>query len=213
MLNTKWEQGGMKLLQWAQELQTIAQTGLTYADDSYDIARYNRLRELAAQMLSQVFDASVEDVHRLLLHDAGHPTPKIDVRAVILYEKQILLVQEAADQAWSLPGGWADPGESARTAIEREVWEETGYEVQATRLLAVYDRAKHGHPPYPFAVYKLFFACSLADGVARTSNETTAVQFFSLHELPPISLERVTPAQILHLAEVYTYPNRATEFD
>ena len=135
------------------------------------------------------------------------------MRAAVFRENRILLVRESTDGAWSLPGGWADVGESPADAVVREVREESGYETRAVKLLAVYDRNRHGHPPFPFHAYKLFFRCELIGGEAALSNETTGVDWFAEDALPPISTIRVTAAQIHRFFEHYRNPDWPTDFD
>ena len=72
--------------------------------------------------------------------DAGYATPKVDVRGVVFQDGKILLVQERSDGMWTLPGGWADVGDSPADAVVREIREESGYETRATKLLALLDR-------------------------------------------------------------------------
>jgi ADP-ribose pyrophosphatase YjhB (NUDIX family) len=200
-------------LQWAREIQSIAQTGLSYAPDPYDVERYVRLRGIAAEMMSSGESFEVEQLETLFAAQEGHATPKIDVRAAIFQNEAILLVQGTDDGAWSLPGGWADPGESPSEAIAREVREETGYTVAANRLLALYDRDRHAHPAMEFHVYKLFFDCAIRSGSPTTSPETSDIRFFPVVDLPPLSLTRVLPQQIAHLFELHKHPEMATEFD
>lgn len=181
-------------LRWAKTLQTLAQTGLTYAKDPYDITRYESIGEIAFEMMAMGAQVDMHRVRELFQEEHGHATPKVDVRAVIFKDNTILLVKERSDGGWTLPGGWADVGESPSEAVVREVLEESGYQVQATRLLAVYDRDKHDHPPLAYYVYKLFFECEIVGGTAASSLETEEVAFLALEALPPLSLTRVIPA-------------------
>lgn len=199
---------------WARELAAMAQTGLTYARDPYDVARYVRLRELALEMFAASTDAPLPVVRGVFDAESGHATPKVDVRAVVLDEaERMLLVRERRDGRWTLPGGWADVDETPAEAVAREVEEESGYRVRATRLLAVWDKRRHDHPPQPFFVYKLVFQCALLGGAPRASDETDDVAFFAPDALPPLSLDRVTPAQIGRLAALAARPGEPTAFD
>ena len=200
-------------LQWAREIQSIAQTGLSYAPDPYDVERYIRLRSIAAEMMSSGDLFEIERLETLFATQVGHATPKIDVRATIFQNDTILLVQGTDDGAWSLPGGWADPGESPSEAIAREVHEESGYIVAANRLLALYDRDRHPHPTMEFHVYKLFFDCDIRGGNRATSPETSDVRFFPVDDLPSLSLTRVLPQQIARLFELHLHPAMAADFD
>ena len=202
------------VLAWGRELAAMTQTALTYARDPYDVARYVRLRELAAEMLATGADAPLGVVRGVLAAETGHATPKVDVRACVIDERgRLLLVRERSDGGWTLPGGWADVGETPSEAVVREVEEESGFVVRATRLLAVWDKRRHDHPPQPFYVYKLFFLCERSGGAARTSDETDDVGFFALDALPPLSLHRVTPAQLHRLSALAALPDAPTAFD
>jgi ADP-ribose pyrophosphatase YjhB (NUDIX family) len=202
------------LLQWAQRLQAIAQNGLTYARDPFDVERFNQVRQIAAEILaSGSATTPTESLVDLFKRNFGYATPKVDVRAAVFQDDRILLVKERSDGCWTLPGGWADIGDPPSVAALREVREESGYEATAKKLAAVYDRELHNHPPYPFHSCKLFFVCELAGGTAQTSMETTAVDFFAEDALPPLSLVRVMPVQIRHMFAHYRHPEWPTSFD
>lgn len=203
-----------KWLDWAKRLQAIAQTGLTYGKEPYDLERYAAVRQIAAEMMAE--GGGVGDwapVLELFSRDAGYATPKVDVRAAVFRDDRVLLVKEREDGCWTLPGGWADVGDAPSLAAVREVKEESGYDVVATKLAAVYDRNRHDHPPIPFHAYKLFFLCDLIGGQPATSYETLAVDFVAEDQLPPLSLGRVTMAQISHLFDHHRHPEWPTSFD
>jgi ADP-ribose pyrophosphatase YjhB (NUDIX family) len=203
-----------KWLMWAKRLQAIAQTGLTYAKDHFDIERYESIRLVAAEMMAAGSrDQGVESFVKVLSADVGYATPKVDVRAVVFRDERLLLVREKEDGCWTLPGGWADIGDSPSIAVVREVKEESGYEVKVRKLLALLDRDLHGHPPIPYQVYKLFFLCDIVGGTAHAERETDAVDFFSSENIPPLSLTRVMPAEIARLFEHFRHPEWPTEFD
>jgi ADP-ribose pyrophosphatase YjhB (NUDIX family) len=206
-------------LTWARELQTLAQTGLAYASDAYDRERYERIRAIAAEMLAEGAGLPLPEAMALFTADSGHATPKVDVRGVVFRAGRVLLVRERADGLWTVPGGWADPGESPSAATVREVFEESGYRTRAVRLLACYDRSLHGHGPHPYHIYKLFFECELvADdgggpGAGPSYQETDGVDFFPPDDLPPLSTGRVTAAQIRRFAERQGHPEWPADFD
>src|SRR6516162_6976744 len=156
-----------KWLLWARELQAIAQTGLAFTKDAYDRQRYERLRQLAAQIVAEHAGVEASCVEGLFSQQMGYATPKIDVRGALFKEGKILLVRERADPGrWTLPGGWADVNRSPRECVVAEVREEAGLEVKPIKLAAVYDRSRHPHvPPYSFHIYKMFFICEIASGV------------------------------------------------
>lgn len=209
----RW-QSLMQWLEWAQRLQAIAQTGLTYAKDPFDIERYQAVRKIAAEIMSAGSTTSVQVIEDLFRVEAGYATPKIDVRAAVFNgEHKVLLVREREDGRWTLPGGWADIGNSPSENVIREVLEESGYTVTVQKLAAVYDRSRHGHPPIASYTYKLFFLCRLTGGLAASSTETDSVGFFAEHELPPLSLTRVTSEQISCMFEHYRHPDLPTAFD
>jgi ADP-ribose pyrophosphatase YjhB (NUDIX family) len=200
-------------LQWARRLDAIAQTGLFYVTDQYDRDRYEEIRQIAAELVANHTRVPTADVLPLLSADDGYATPKVDVRAAVFQEGKLLYVREREDGRWTLPGGWADVGQSAAESVVREVREESGYEVNATKLLAFYDRDKHPHPPILHHSFKMFFRCELTGGSARTSYETTEVAFFGEDEAPELSLPRVLPEQIHHMYEHYRNPDWPTTFE
>ncbi len=200
-------------LDYTRRLASIAQIGLTYATDPYNRERYEHLRDMAVEMASAYSDGDPEVVRRLFTSEPGYPTPKVDVRGVVFREDKVLLVREAADGLWTLPGGWADVGDTPRRAVEREIREESGFEARATKLLAVYDRDNQGHPAYEFAIYKLFFQCEIVGGGPAISHETLDVGFFGRDELPDLSTGRVLASQIACFFEHYHDPDLPTDFD
>lgn len=198
---------------WAQRLQSIAQAGLTYTQNVFDVERYHQTQQIAAEILAAGTDAPLQQVQGLLSVEAGYATPKLDVRGVVIRDGKILLVKELSDGCWTLPGGWVDVGEGPSTAAEREVWEESGYEVRAVKLLALYDRNLHDYPPFVFHTYKMIFLCDLLGGSPTTSIETGGAEFFGENEIPPLSVERVTPQVLTRLFELARHPDWPTDFD
>ena len=201
------------LVQWAQRIQALSQTGLTYAKDPYDRSRYEELREIAAEMLAAPLGAAPSELAGLFRAEEGYATPKIDVRGVVIQDDKVLLVRERSEGLWSLPGGWADVGDAPSGAVEREILEESGYEAKAIKLLAFYDRNLHDHPPMAFHVYKTFFRCEITGGNPALSSETDGVDFFALDALPPLSVERVTAKQVARFFDHARHPDWPTDFD
>nr|MBN1228330.1 NUDIX hydrolase [Anaerolineae bacterium] len=204
-------------LEWARKLQAIARNGLTYSQNPFEIERLQQVQEVASQILATYTDAGFEEIQYLYKQDAGYATPKVDVRGVVFHQNRLLLVQERLDGGWTLPGGWADVGDSPSAATEREVFEESGYKTRATRLLALYDRSnsRHGHPPHPNHIYKVFFLCTLVDGAPATSIETEAVGWFSKEECASLRLSegRTTHSQIARLFELNLSETLEADFD
>lgn len=193
-----------------QKLNAIAQTGLTFSKDVFDTERYESLRHIATELMASRFDIDSETLHHVT--ESGYATPKTDVRAFILRDGKLLMVREAEDGLWSLPGGWADVGDTPSTAVCREVAEETGLQVKATKLLGVWDRNLHGHPPLPWHVYKLIFLCEETGGSLAINHETTSLGFFDINELPPLSLTRIV-AEELEVSMAIATSDRPTWFD
>jgi len=202
-------------LRWAKQLAALAQNGLTYSDNEYEIDRYQQIRQIAAEMMAAGFDLDAKTFLDLFSRERGYATPKVDVRGVVFRDDRILLVKEKLDDGWTLPGGWADPCQSPSEAVAREVFEESGFEVRVTKLAAVYDRSKHPHQPLmPFHLYKMFFLCEITGGQAQESYETTAVEFFAEKEIPAkLSISRTLPFQIARMFEHHRNAALPTDFD
>jgi ADP-ribose pyrophosphatase YjhB (NUDIX family) len=201
-------------LLWARELQAIAQTGLTFGSDRYDLERYQRLRAIAVEMLAVNSNTPIEQVKGLFAQDVGYPTPKIDVRAAVFREDRILLVREIGDGRWTMPGGWADVNQSARECVEREVKEESGFDARAVKLAGIYDYRRQGNvSSHPYSIYKLFFICDLLGGEASASLETSAAEFFARDQLPELSLGRTNSRQIERMYEHRQRPELPADFE
>lgn len=183
------ELSSQKWLKLARELFSISQSGLTYCQNEYDLERYRRMREMSAEMISDKTGLPKETITQAFSMQSGYATPKIDVRGAVFRDGKILLVQERADNNWAMPGGWADIGDLPSAMVEREVLEESGLEVRAAKVIAVYD-ANRVEPMEFFHAYKIIFLCELLGGELRTSHETLAVDFFDPAQLPPLSTAR-----------------------
>ena len=193
--NEKW-------LQWAIELQSLAQAGLTYGRDSYDKERYERIREISAEILSDMADIPTETVKNLFCNESGYQTPKIDTRAAIFRDDKILLVCEN-NGSWSLPGGWCDVNVSVGENTVKEVKEEAGLDVVAESIIAIQDRAKHNLPLYAYGVCKVFVRCSVLGGNFQENIETTGFDYFSEDNLPPLATEKNNEEQIRMCFDAY----------
>ena len=202
--------------QWlkiAREVRALAQTGLAFSADGFDQQRYERLRELAAQLMAQGSAAEHESIIELLRQEKGYATPKVDVRGAAFQDGRVLMVREISDGKWTLPGGWADVNQSAGECVVREIAEESGFTARALKLAAVYDYQKRNPSPHIDSIYKMFFICEIVGGAASASNETSEVAFFPRHELPPLSLGRTTAAQIDRMFEHREQLELPTDFD
>jgi ADP-ribose pyrophosphatase YjhB (NUDIX family) len=200
-------------LVWVRALQAIAQTGLHYAKDRFDIERYQQTRAIATAMMEAGSGEPTPRLAELFARDTGYATPKVGVRGAAFRDDRILLVRETHDGRWSLPGGWADVNCSPAACIEREIVEESGFTARAVKLAAVWDRQRHNPVPFPFSIYMLFFLCELTGGAAQPGIETSAVEFFAEDALPELSLARVTEAQIRRMFKHRRRPELPTDFD
>ena len=199
-------------LAWAVELQSLAQAGLTYGKDGFDLERYARIREISAEILAHMTGLPVEKVTGLFCNETGYQTPKLDTRAAVFQEGKILLVRER-DGRWALPGGWCDVNVSVGENTVKEVKEEAGLDVIPRRIIAVQDRAKHNLPVYAYGVCKIFVQCDAAGGQFTPNLETTEARYFPPDQLPPLAEEKNTPAQIALCFEAYRSDAWATHFD
>ena len=199
-------------MQWAIELQSLAQAGLTYGKDVYDKERYERIREISAEMLSYKTDISIEKVKDLFCNEHGYQTPKLDTRAAIFSDEKILLVKEKNGK-WSLPGGWVDVNLSIKENTVKEVKEESGLDVAADSIIAVQDRAKHNLPVYAYGVCKVFVLCYVIGGSFKENIETIGFDYFSEDELPQLAEEKNNAEQIRMCFEAYRSENWKVRFD
>jgi ADP-ribose pyrophosphatase YjhB (NUDIX family) len=149
----------------------------------------------------------------LFQREQGYATPKVDVRAAVFRNNEMLMVLEQEDGRWSLPGGWTDVGEPPSKVAEREILEESGYKARAVRLLAVYDRDLHKHPPLPFHVYKVFLQCDLLEENPKPNAECAKAAFFPEGKIPELSLTRVNEAEVARMFEFLHDPSLPADFD
>ncbi len=202
-----------KWLEWAMEIQSIAQAGLTYGHDEFDKERYERLREISAEILAYKTDMTVEKVKDLFCNETGYQTPKVDTRAAVFEDGKILLVHEKNGR-WSLPGGWCDVDQSVAENTVKETVEEAGLEVKPTKLIAVQDRNKHNTPVYAYGVVKIFVMCTLIGGSFVENIETTETKYFARNEIPEnLANEKVTREQIEMCFDAYNDEHWMTQFD
>lgn len=200
---------------WTRRLQHVADTGLAYARDPYDVQRYLAVRTVAAELAAHHTGGDPQELMSALASDgAGHPTPKVDVRAAAFRDGRVLLVRERVDGLWTLPGGWVDTGDAPAVAALRELREESGYAGRAVKLIAVHDRDRHNHPPHPQHVFKLFFLCELLDAPpGEPDHEIAEVGFFALADAPPLSTGRTVRGQLERAFAHHAQPELPTEFD
>jgi ADP-ribose pyrophosphatase YjhB (NUDIX family) len=200
-------------LAWAREIQALSQTGLAFTSSEYETQRYQRLTEIAAEIVQEYTGLPEDGLLEDFYMQPGYATPKVDVRGAIVRDGQILLVQERIDERWCMPGGWADVGDLPSEMVVREVWEESGFHVRPRKVVGVFDANRSGRPLELYHAYKVIFLCDLTGGEARPSDETLDVGFFPFEDLPLLSANRTHQR---HLAEVKAHlkdPSRPAAFD
>lgn len=190
MLNTEF-------LNEIKRLKSIADAGLLYSKNEYDKERYQELQDISFNLLNKFSGLSVQDLKFMLPRAKDYPTAKVDIRGLAISNgNKILLVQESIDGKWSLPGGWGDIGYSPKETIIKEFKEETGLDVIAERLLAVFDKKMHPHPPQPFYVYKMVFYCKIISAEITKGFDVLDVQLFNIENLPELSEDRILKSQV-----------------
>ncbi|HAM79699.1 NUDIX hydrolase [Ornithinibacillus bavariensis] len=200
-------------LKWAKELQAIAQAGLTYSKDKYDLERFEEIRNISIEMLAERTTLDKEIIRNLFANETGYATPKVDIRAVVFHNGRLLMVKENTDNKWALPGGWADIGLSPSEVAIKEVKEESGYDVRAVKMLGVLDKKCYLHPPSAYHVYKIFIQCKIIGGHPKIGLETSQIGFFSEEDIPELSEGRNTITQIKMLFNFLRWPNKEVFFD
>jgi len=200
-------------LEWAREIQALAQTGLHYAPDDYHRDRYRRLTEIAAEIAAEQSGLPKADLMNAFTAARGYATPKVSVRGAVFRGGKILLVRERIDGGWCMPGGWADVGDSPSAMVEREVLEESGLRVRAARLVGVYDKNNEMAQREVMHLYDLVFLCEDLGGEPGPSNETSDAQFFGRDEIPELSSARTSMRNILETFAHWDDPTLPPVFD
>ena len=205
-MNTKW-------LEWATKLQSIAQSGLTFGENQYDLDRYQQIRDLSVEILHEYTDLKHEKIRDLFASETGYQTPKVDIRAAVFKDDKILMVKEKIDGKWSLPGGWADVNTSVSESVVRECNEEAGARVKPKRVIAIQHANKQNSFIYPFTIYKIIVECDLLEYSFKDNSETLDSGFFSIDNLPELSVERNNLNQIRLCFDAKESPVFETVFD
>jgi len=201
-----------KWLKWAVELQSIAQAGLYYGKDVFDIQRFERVRDIAAEMVSEGSGLPVEKVKDLFCCETGYQTPKLGCRAAVFDGDKILLVQESNGK-WTLPGGWVDVYCSIKEGVEKEVWEEAGLRVTAESVIALLDWKKYCIPPRAYGICTVFFLCKAIEGEFKENIETISSGYFAMDELPSLDEGKTTYEHIKMCFEAKEAENWQPLFD
>ena len=205
---------GKELITLAQRIRALSQTGLTYAQNGYEIERCNDLITISDRITSLVTGIDESEINACYTLVKEYTTPKVDIRAVIFNEKdEVLLVREKLDGRWAMPGGWSDVGFTPKEVVVKETKEETGLDVRAVRLLAVMDKRCHDHPVNPFYIYKIFILCEVLGGEFTETYDILDKGYFALDALPPLSLDRILPEQIMLMNELRCNPSMPVYLD
>lgn len=187
-------------LEQLKKLVALADTGLVYSENGYDKERYTQIKQVAIALISKITDTQIDKLTNFFLPVKEYPTVKVDVRGFVLNEKsEILMAKESVDGKWTIPGGWADIGDSPSEAVLKEIKEETGFDTEIVRLLAIYDKRCHAHPPEPYYIYKLMFFCEITGGELAHGFDMQGAAFFPMDELPELSEDRILKSQLVHL--------------
>jgi len=202
-----------KLLEIAKRIQALSQAGEHYSDNQFDIERYKELSHISAEILAILSDEKISKIKSLFTNETGYLTPKVDIRGVVFKDDKILMVKEKSDGRCALPGGWADIGLTPSEVVNKEVKEESGLEVIAKKILAVFDKKCHPHPPSPYHVYKIFILCEIIGGKIKKGIETSEVNFFEIDHLPKLSTQRNTIFQIKTMFDLKDKPDFPAIFD
>ncbi|MFW5701172.1 MAG: NUDIX hydrolase [Cyclobacteriaceae bacterium] len=202
------------ILELYKKIRAISQTGLSYSKNEYDLERYELIKDISYQLISLYANAPNRKIENIFLEDSNYQTPKVDIRSVVFKDNKLLLVQEKMDHCWSIPGGYADIGFSPSDVAVKEVKEEAGIDVKPIRVLAVFDKRCHNHPPDVMSIYKIFILCEMIEGTMKPGMETEDVNFFSRKEIPVnLSTPRVTLSQIYQMFNFLEDPNAPVLFD
>ena len=201
-----------RIVEWAKELQSLAQAGLFYGHDDFDKERYQRIRDISAEMMAERTGLPLDKVKGLFCNDTGYQTPKLDTRAAIFDDGKILLVRER-DGRWSMPGGWCDFDLSPAENTVKEAKEEAGLDIVLDRVISVQDREKHNEPPYAYKVVKVFYLAHAVGGTLARNIETSDSRYFAEDELPPLANEKCSEEQVKMCFEAYQNRDWAVQFD
>jgi ADP-ribose pyrophosphatase YjhB (NUDIX family) len=202
------------LLDQIKHFKAIADIGLLYSNNEYEKERYLELQQIAFKLLHLVTDYSIDDLKITFSLVKDYPTAKVDIRGLLLSpDKKVLLVKEMADGKWSLPGGWADVGQTPSEVIIKEFKEETGLDIVPENLLAIFDKRKHPHPPQPFYVYKIVFHCRAITSKLTKGFDVLDIQYFDIDDLPPLSEDRILESQIRLLYQKVILNDQSASFD
>ncbi len=169
-------------LDFLDEIRAIAQMGIYYTKDQYNLDRYFRLMELVSAQYSDLTGLPTDEIKNRFTQELGYITPKVGVQgALINAEGEILLDRRADDGCWGLPAGWVEVHESPEEAIVREFKEETGFTIEIQKLVKIYTR-KPGKFNQPHGSIHLLYLCNYMNGELKKSFESHELKFIKIEE-------------------------------
>lgn len=179
-----------------KRILAIAENGLFYGHDVFDKERYNELKQIALQLISQISNEPLTKLIDIASTDMGYQTPKMDARAWIIKNDKVLLVKGKDTNQWALLGGYAEIGLSPIENCVKEVYEETGFKARVTGIKGIFDTDKRPDIHQYAQFYKLVFQCKLLDGEFQQNSETSQIAYFDLNHLPVLDVKRTTKEQL-----------------
>lgn len=159
------------------DLRAIAQLGINYSKDPYDLERYHRIMELACSRYSDITGLAPEAIKQRFSKELGYITPKIGVQGALFdQEGKILLERRKDDGLWGLPSGWVEAGESPESALKREFQEETNLQIAPVRIIGFYTRLAGEHSQ-PHSSVHIQYLCQYLGGSLQKSHESLDMQY------------------------------------
>lgn len=186
-VNEKW-------LEWAVEIQALAQAGLYYSSIDYDIERFERLREIANEMLEYKSEISKDKIKEIFSSETGYQTPKLATKAAIFKENKILMVKENTG-IWTLPGGWCDVDCSLAENTIKEAKEEAGIDIEIDYIIGITYSGKDEKID-ALKITTTFFKCNYLGGEFKENIETIDSGYFSFEELQNLNVGKVSMRQL-----------------
>ncbi|MCD7917721.1 MAG: NUDIX hydrolase N-terminal domain-containing protein [Clostridiales bacterium] len=201
------------LLELAHELQAIASAGLLYSRDRFDLERFQRVRDIAAELVSSETGLPFAQIQTLFSENDGYQTPKTSTRAVIFNSRGEVLLVRDYDGQWTLPGGWCDFDQTIASNVVKEAREEAGLTVEPWRLVCVHDHRSRNNAQSFFHCLQYFVLCNVLGGSFQPNSETTESGYFPLDALPKLNLHKTTPEQLRLCWEARNATHWETQFD
>lgn len=185
-----------KIIEVVRELHAISSAGILYTKEPFDKERYIRLREIAAELLSEISEDSYTKIIQVFEANSGYQTPKLSTRSVVFNDSDEILLVKDYDGKWVIPGGWCDYNKTIIENTKKEAFEEAGLTVEPYRLVGLFDHHKRNNPGSFFDCIHAFMLCRVIDGVFHQNLETTQSGYFSMNCLPELNDHKTSKEQI-----------------